>query len=55
MKHILGIDIAKDKFDCALLSGPGKALKQFHNGPRGFKQLLAWLAEAGATLSELWA
>jgi transposase len=55
MKHILGVDIAKDKFDCCLLSGQQQTHKEFNNGPRGFKQLLRWLAGAGAASADLWA
>jgi transposase len=43
MKHILGIDIAKDKFDCCLLSGGQKFCHQFPNTARGFKKLGRWL------------
>lgn len=55
MKHILGVDIAKDKFDCCLLAGEQKWQSEFNNGPRGFKQLLRWLAKAGGSPAELWA
>jgi transposase len=55
MKNILGVDIAKDKFDCCLLSGGQQFQKEFKNGPRGFKQLMRWLASAGAAVSDLWA
>ena len=43
MKYILGIDLAKDKFDCCLLEGEKKFVSQFSNNQRGFKQLWAWL------------
>jgi len=55
MKHILGVDIAKDKFDCCLLLGEQKLQKQFANSRRGFKELMRWLAKAGAKPAELWA
>ena len=55
MKYILGIDIAKDKFDCCLLWSEQKLEKTFSNGPRGFTQLLRWLRKAGAAPTEVWA
>lgn len=42
--HFLGIDIAKSKFDCALLRPDGKVRnKVLPNNAQGFDQLLAWL------------
>jgi transposase len=55
MKYILGIDIAKDKFDCCLLGSEQQLEQKFANGPRGFKQLWRWLVKAGAAPSEVWA
>jgi transposase len=55
MKFILGIDIAKDKFDCCLLFEGRKLHQEFLNDRRGFKQLLRWLHKAGAAPAELWA
>lgn len=55
MKIILGIDIAKDKFDCCLLLAGQKLHQEFANSPRGFKQLLRWLAKAGCERAQLWA
>jgi transposase len=55
MKTILGIDMAKDKFDCCLLLGEQKLSSQFTNGPRGFKQLMRWLAGAGLKPGDIWA
>ncbi len=41
---ILGIDIAKDKFDIALYQGKGLlATGQFSNNPAGFQKLSQWL------------
>jgi transposase len=53
MKITLGVDIAKDKFDCCLLVDPMEKPAQFPNTPRGFKQLLRWLAKEGAEASEI--
>ena len=55
MKFILGMDIAKDKFDCCLLSEGRKFHQEFLNAPRGFKQLLGWLQKADASPAALWA
>jgi transposase len=55
MKYILGVDIAKDKFDCCLLGGEQKLEKTFSNNPRGCQQLMRWLAKAGSRPVELWA
>lgn len=54
MKFILGIDIAKDKFDCCLLFEGRKFNQEFVNDRQGFKQLLRWLRKAGAAPAELW-
>jgi transposase len=43
MKPILGIDIAKDKFDCCLLWEGQKLFNEFPNTVRGFKKLGRWL------------
>lgn len=55
MKHILGVDIAKDKFDCCLLSQEQKLHHEFANTARGFKELMRWLARAGVPAPELFA
>ncbi|MBS0351049.1 MAG: IS110 family transposase, partial [Proteobacteria bacterium] len=41
--HHLGIDIAKHKFDVALLVGDTFKMNAFENNSKGFEQLLAWL------------
>lgn len=44
----LGIDIAKAKFDAALVGKEGKPRhKRFDNTPAGFQQLIAWLRQNG--------
>lgn len=44
----LGIDISKQRFDVALLTGSKRAkLKQFCNDPSGFEQLSDWLQGQG--------
>lgn len=54
MKHILGVDIAKDKLDCCLIGGQqGRLDGQFDNNLRGFKQLGRWLKKAGVEPAEL--
>ena len=45
--HILGIDIAKAKFDVCLLGEIEPQRHQFANTPAGFEQLAAWLKEQG--------
>lgn len=55
MKDILGVDIAKDKFDCCLLLAGQKFHQEFPNGPRGFKQLMRWLKKAATEPARLWA
>src|SRR6476659_590555 len=53
MKHILGVDIAKDKLDCCLLSGGQTFTLQCANTARGFKQLMRWLKASGAVPADL--
>lgn len=53
MNAILGVDIAKDKFDCCLLLDEQKHLNQFANSARGFKQLARWLAQHDTPLTGL--
>lgn len=51
---ILGIDIAKDKFDIALYKGKNLiATGQFDNTPAGFKKLSKWLKNKAA--DQVWA
>jgi len=51
---ILGIDIAKDKFDIALYKGKKLvATGQFDNTPAGFKKLSKWLKKKAA--DQVWA
>lgn len=45
MKTVLGIDLAKKKFDVALLLNGKYKSKVFENNPAGFSSLLAWLAK----------
>jgi transposase len=45
MKTVLGIDLAKKKFDVALLNNGKCRSKIFENNPAGFSLLLAWLAK----------
>jgi transposase len=47
MKTVLGIDLAKKKFDVALLNNGKCKSKVFENNPTGFSVLLAWLAKNG--------
>jgi transposase len=42
---ILGIDISKDKLDCALLLGPSVHRKTIGNDRKGFADLDAWLEQ----------
>lgn len=52
--YFLGIDIAKSKFDVALLRPDGKFRnKVLSNNPQGFAQLLVWLDAHGVPSSEL--
>ena len=46
---ILGIDIAKQKFDVALLCQNKSKHKIFNNNLSGFSQLLTWLQKQGVT------
>ena len=48
-QHILGIDIAKDKFDVALRLGPQIVTEQFANSTTGFHLLRQWWLELGVT------
>jgi transposase len=51
--HILGIDIAKLKFDVCLRErahGSVRHVHQFPNNPKGFNALQRWLRQHGATL-----
>jgi transposase len=45
--NILGIDVSKDKLDCALLWSDQSQSKTFDNDLRGFQKLHAWLREHG--------
>ena len=47
---IVGVDIAKAKFDAAILGGPGRAARAqaFANNPEGFAALRAWVGGARA-------
>lgn len=47
MKTVLGIDMAKNKFDVALLNNGKFKSKVFENNPSGFSSLIAWLATNG--------
>jgi len=47
--YILGIDVAKAKFDVAFLLGEGVAHHQFPNNANGFAVLKGWLRKRGAT------
>lgn len=42
---LLGIDVSKKKLDCALLVGDKVLDKSCDNSPKGFKDLLSWLAK----------
>ena len=44
---ILGIDIAKKKFDSALLINGKLKHKVFANGQEGFRELVGWLKKYG--------
>lgn len=46
-KPILGVDIAKDKFDTLLLLGEQQHRRTFNNAPAGWKQLIHWLQKLG--------
>ena len=45
---IVGIDIAKDTFDVALLRNSEQQSGTFNNNPAGFKQLSDWLRKRKA-------
>jgi len=47
MKMVLGIDIAKRKFDVALLNEGKYKTKVLENTPAGFRQLIQWLDKQG--------
>lgn len=47
--HIVGIDIAKLKFDIALLINQKVKDKVFSNDAKGFAELLQWLTKQGVT------
>lgn len=49
MDGVLGIDIAKAKFDVALLVGGKRRRKAFANTPAGWRELQAWLGRQGVT------
>lgn len=46
--NIIGIDIAKKKFDVCLLIGSTRQQTQFSNEQAGFEQFQQWLTEQGA-------
>ena len=46
--HILGLDIAKDKFDCVLLLAQEQHRRTFRNCLAGWKELDRWLRRLGA-------
>lgn len=46
---LLGIDIAKLKFDVALLQGDQTLTQQFANSPAGYQQLQEWLTAQAIT------
>jgi transposase len=50
---IVGIDIAKDTFDVALLRNSEQQSGTFNNNPAGFKQLAGWLRKRKA--GQVWA
>lgn len=45
MKAYLGIDVAKSKFDVALLQNNKYKFKIFKNNIKGFEELYIWLGE----------
>lgn len=47
---ILGVDIAKEKFDACLLIDNKERHKVFHNNQEGFEKLVAWCNGHGADL-----
>ncbi len=46
---VLGIDIAKKTFQCALLRGKKYKEHSFNNTPQGYQALSAWLKKQGVT------
>jgi transposase len=48
LKNVLGIDIAKSKFDVALLIDKKYKIKVFSNNAQGYKALCEWLDRNGA-------
>ena len=42
---ILGIDIAKEKFDVTLINGDKKKSKSYQNNRQGFENLVQWVAQ----------
>ncbi len=50
---ILGVDIAKKKFDVCLLIGSKERHKVFRNNKEGFEKLVAWCNNHGAVLIHL--
>nr|WP_254229801.1 hypothetical protein [Wolbachia pipientis] len=44
---ILGVDIAKKKFDVCLLIGSKERHKVFHNNQEGFAKLVSWCNRHG--------
>jgi transposase len=51
---ILGVDIAKKKFDVALLVNGKLKHKVFTNDQGGFAELTAWLTKQGVGIEHLW-
>lgn len=49
MTAILGIDVAKNKFDVALFRNAKYKNKSFENSPSGFEALVAWLKQQNVT------
>ena len=45
----LGLDIAKDKFDCLLLLNEEQHRRAFRNSLAGWKELIGWLRRLGAS------
>ena len=45
--YIIGIDIAKNKFDVALIKGDKIRPKVCQNTPAGFRELIEWLNRNG--------
>lgn len=54
MEHIVGIDIAKDKFDVCLLDSEGQSHQEsFTNTKSGINQLHKWLKKRGAKSAQV--